>query len=80
MCFDDENIIEDGDEGLPEEAQKFKSWYEVDMAWSHTEVINGEQAILMPAFDYNTESDEFLDVDLDKFYMTWKGARSADQA
>lgn len=78
MCFE-QDIIEDGDE-LPTEPQKFKDWYEENMAWSHTEVINGERAILMPAFDYDTESDEFLDVDLDKFYMVWKGARSADVA
>lgn len=79
MC-DEENIIEDGEEGLPEEVQKFKDWYEEGMAWVHTEMINGEKAILMPAFDYDVENDEFLDVDLDKSYMVWKGARSADQA
>lgn len=79
MCFEGENIIEDGDDGLPEEPQKFKNWYDVDMAWLHTEIVNGERFVLMPAFDYDIESDEFLDVELDKFYMVWKGARSADQ-
>lgn len=79
MCFEEENIIEDGEEGLPEEAQKFKDWYEENMAYAHTKMINGEQAVLMPAFDYDIENDEFLDVDLDKSYMVWKGARDADQ-
>ena len=78
MCFE-KNYIEDGEESLPKESQKFKDWYEENMAWAHTEVINEEKAVLMPAFDYDIESDEFLDVNLDKFYMVWKGARGADQ-
>ena len=77
MCLE---IIEDGEDGLPEEAQKFKDWYEIDMAWLHTEDTDVGKVVLMPAFDFDIENDEFLDVDLDKSYMVWKGARSADQA
>lgn len=76
MSFE-ENIIEDGDE-LPVEPQKFKEWYDENMAYAHTGMIDGEQVCLMPAFDFDSGNDEFLDVELDKAYMVWKGARSAD--
>ena len=73
---DDLEIIEDGEEGLPEVAQGFKDWYADNMHWAHTEQIDGEYVIMMPAFDYDVQNDEFLDVDIEKAYCIWKGALS----
>ena len=68
------DVIEDGEEGLPPTAQKFKDWFEEEMAWAYIEVIDGEDCNMMPSFDYDLNEDEFLDVELDKYYMTWKAA------
>lgn len=45
------------------------------MSWLHAEIINGDKVVLMPAFDFNVDEDEFLDVDLDKAYCVWVGAK-----
>lgn len=74
------NIIEDGETGLPETAQQFKDWYDGNMSWLHTEIINGDKVVLMPAFDFNVDEDEFLDVDLDKAYCVWCGAKETHKA
>ncbi|RZG74819.1 crAss001_48 related protein [Acinetobacter sp. WCHAc060025] len=74
------NIIEDGESGLPETAQQFKDWYDDNMGWLHTDIINGDKVVLMPAFDFDVDEDEFLNVDLDKAYCVWCGSKKQYEA